>query len=107
IIYFSSRVKAEEIARYLHHVLPERKVAFYHAGMDNGERLKTQQQFIHDQIDIICCTSAFGMGINKPNIRLVIHYHLPTQLESFAQEIGRAGRDAKESVSVVLYRKED
>src|SRR5699024_3446365 len=107
IIYFSSRMKAEELTNYVQEVFPDRQVAYYHAGMDNEERLKVQQQFIYDQLDIICCTSAFGMGINKSNIRLVIHYHLPTQLESFVQEVGRAGRDGKESVSVVLYRKED
>jgi len=58
-------------------------------------------------LDIICCTSAFGMGINKPNIRLIVHYHLPTRTESYIQEIGRAGRDGKDSVSVLLYRQED
>src|SRR5699024_4879840 len=61
----------------------------------------------NDQIDIICSTSAFGMGINKSNIRLVIHYHVPTQLESYIQEIGRAGRDGEDSVSVLLYKEGD
>lgn len=107
IIYFSSRKKAEEIALYLHQALPGRHIAYYHAGMQQEERMQIQQQFLHDQLDIICSTSAFGMGINKSNIRLVVHYHIPTQLESFVQEIGRAGRDGKPSVSVVLYRKEE
>src|SRR5690625_7643894 len=62
---------------------------------------------MNDQLDVICCTSAFGMGINKPNIRMVIHYHLPTRVEAYIQEIGRAGRDGKDSVSVLLYRNED
>lgn len=107
LIYFSSRKKAESVADMLHRAFPERRVSFYHAGMDNMERLKVQQQFIEDQLDIVCCTSAFGMGINKPNIRLIIHYHLPTRLEAFIQEIGRAGRDGNESVSIVLYNKVD
>src|SRR5699024_10383634 len=66
-----------------------------------------QQQFMNDEIDIICCTSAFGMGINKHNIRLIIHFHLPVNIESFIQEIGRAGRDGKESVSVSFYTESD
>lgn len=107
LIYFSSRKKAEAAARMLRDALPDRSISFYHAGMEKMERLKVQQQFIEDQLDIICCTSAFGMGINKPNIRLIIHYHLPAQLESFIQEVGRAGRDGNESVSIVLYNKED
>ena len=107
IIYFSSRRKAEEIALLLSHQLTNRKISYYHGGMETMDRLKVQQQFMNDQLDIICCTSAFGMGINKKNIRLVIHYHLPTQIESFIQEIGRAGRDGKESVSLVLYQKRD
>ncbi|HLR54057.1 MAG TPA: RecQ family ATP-dependent DNA helicase [Pseudogracilibacillus sp.] len=107
IIYFSSRMKAEEISSYIHDKLPDRQVAYYHAGMQQEERMQIQQQFLYNQLDIICSTSAFGMGINKSNIHLVIHYHIPTQLESFVQEIGRAGRDGKPSLSVVLYRKSE
>lgn len=107
IIYFSSRKTAEELSIYLDEVLPNRAVTYYHAGLENEDRLKVQQQFMNDEVDIVCCTSAFGMGINKPNIRLVIHYHLPTQLESFIQEVGRAGRDGEDSVSVILYRPGD
>ena len=107
IIYFSSRKITEHIAFELSYRLPDKRIAFYHGGMENIDRLKIQQQFMNDQIDIICCTSAFGMGIDKKNIRLVIHYHMPPELESFIQEIGRAGRDGEESVSVLLYRKGD
>ncbi|MBO1003075.1 ATP-dependent DNA helicase RecQ [Pseudogracilibacillus auburnensis] len=107
IIYFSSRKMAEHIAQQLYIKLNDRKVAFYHGGMDTMDRLKIQQQFMDDQLDIICCTSAFGMGINKKNIRFVIHYHLPTQIESYIQEIGRAGRDGDESVSLLLYEQGD
>src|SRR5699024_9088336 len=64
-------------------------------------------QFLYDQLSVICATSAFGMGINKPNVRLIIHYHLPAQKEAFIQEIGRAGRDGKQSVSLLLYKPGD
>lgn len=75
--------------------------------MDQMDRITIQQQFMNDQIDVICCTSAFGMGINKHNIRLILHYHFPLQIESFIQEIGRAGRDGKSSVSLLLYSPAD
>lgn len=107
IIYFSSRKMTEKIAHLLSRNIPNRKVAYYHGGMENSDRLKIQQQFMNDQLDAVCCTSAFGMGINKKNIRFVIHYHIPTQIESFIQEIGRAGRDGKDSASIVLYRNGD
>src|SRR5699024_7142037 len=104
IIYFSSRKKAEEVATYLQHEHPERAIAYYHGGMEQLDRLRVQQQFMNDQISIICSTSAFGMGINKKNIRLIIHYHPPSEIESFIQEIGRAGRDGAQSVSILLYQ---
>lgn len=107
IIYFSSRKQAEEITHYLMSQLPNKSVAYYHGGLDHSSRLKIQQQFLFDQLHIICATSAFGMGINKSNVRLIIHYHIPAQKESFIQEIGRAGRDGKQSMSVVLYEQGD
>ncbi|WP_152654644.1 ATP-dependent DNA helicase RecQ [Oceanobacillus sp. CFH 90083] len=107
LIYFTSRQAAEEVALSLAAKLPDRKIAYYHGGMEATERLRIQQQFMNNQIDIICCTSAFGMGINKPDIRLVVHYHLPLQVESYIQEAGRAGRDGKSSVGVILYQKGD
>lgn len=107
LIYFSSRQATEQVAKFLHTKLPKHRISFYHGGMDAMDRLHIQQQFMNDQLDIICCTSAFGMGINKGDIRLIIHYHLPSQIESFIQEIGRAGRDGKESVSLVLYNQND
>lgn len=107
IIYFSSRKKAEEVAIYLQKAHPERSIAYYHGGMEQLDRLHVQQQFMHDQISIICSTSAFGMGINKKNIRLIIHYHPPSEMESFIQEIGRAGRDGAQSVSILLYQTGD
>lgn len=107
LIYFSSRKQAEEIATFLAETLTNRRIAFYHGEMEQSDRITVQQQFMNNQMDIICCTSAFGMGINKSNIRLVIHYHFPGQLESYIQEFGRAGRDGKQSISVVLHMSSD
>ncbi|TLS35621.1 RecQ family ATP-dependent DNA helicase [Pseudalkalibacillus caeni] len=106
IVYFSSRVWAERMAA----LIEEQKVgrvAFYHAGMEMEDRLLIQKQFINDEIDLICSTNAFGMGINKPNVRYVIHFHFPGTIEAYLQEIGRAGRDGAESLAVLLYTKED
>src|SRR5690625_4139487 len=86
LIYFSSRRTAEEIASMLASNLSHLRIAFYHSGMEQMDRISIQQQFMNDQLDVICCTSAFGMGINKSNIRLIIHYHFPPQLESYIQE---------------------
>ncbi|MFK4997730.1 RecQ family ATP-dependent DNA helicase [Bacillus sp. N9] len=102
IIYFSSKRLAEEMADDLR-TQGIKGVAAYHGGMEQEQRILIQQQFLHDQLQIICATSAFGMGVNKDNIRFVIHFHMPNQLESYVQEIGRAGRDGKESVAIVLY----
>ena len=107
LIYFSSRVEAESTAEKVRKHLPHLATTFYHGGMDSMDRIAIQQQFMNDQLDIICCTSAFGMGINKNNIRLIIHFHFPPQLEAFIQEVGRAGRDGKTSVSVLLYSEQD
>ena len=103
IIYFSSRNMAESTAAIIRTKMPEMPCAYYHGGMENEDRILIQQQFLSGQLQIICCTSAFGMGVDKEDVRLVIHYHLPSDKESFIQEVGRAGRDGKESVSVVLY----
>ncbi|RBP89555.1 ATP-dependent DNA helicase RecQ [Cytobacillus firmus] len=102
IIYFSSKKKAEQSAELLRDKGAKRVMA-YHGGMDQESRILVQQQFIHGQLDLICATSAFGMGINKDNIRYVIHFHMPLQIESYLQEIGRAGRDGKQSIAIMLY----
>lgn len=107
LIYFSSRRATEGISQTLSTMLPEKRISFYHGGMDRHDRISIQQQFMNDQLDIICCTNAFGMGIDKDNIRLVIHYHFPAQLESYIQEVGRAGRDGSPCLSVLFYAKQD
>lgn len=106
MIYFSSRQWAERVSVVLREKLSHR-TAFYHGGMEQTDRMLVQQQFMNGQLDVICCTSAFGMGVDKKDIRLVIHFHLPSQTESFIQEIGRAGRDGKPSASLVLFTKKD
>ncbi|MFD1018526.1 RecQ family ATP-dependent DNA helicase [Thalassobacillus hwangdonensis] len=107
MIYFSSRNWTEKVAFALEEQLEGRKIAYYHGGMDQTDRLLIQQQFMNGELDVICCTSAFGMGINKKDIRMVIHFHLPSQLESYIQEIGRAGRDGHPCLSLLLFTESD
>lgn len=102
IVYFSSRRGAEEAAEWLKQQGIQ-GTAFYHGGMVQEDRILIQQQFLHDELEVICATSAFGMGVNKGNIRFVIHHQPPAQLESYLQEIGRAGRDGNRSLAVLLY----
>ncbi|WP_045517378.1 RecQ family ATP-dependent DNA helicase [Neobacillus niacini] len=102
IIYFSSKKIAEQTASLLAEKGISRAMA-YHGGLDQEQRILIQQQFIHGQLDVICATSAFGMGVNKENIRFIIHYHMPMQIESYLQEIGRAGRDGDDSIAILLY----
>lgn len=107
LIYFSSRSLAEEVSQIIADSLPDLRIAFYHGGMLAEDRIMIQQQFMNNQLDIICCTNAFGMGINKQNIRLIIHYHLPSQIESYIQEVGRAGRDGEPSLCILLHTPND
>ncbi|OEH93504.1 RecQ family ATP-dependent DNA helicase [Bacillus solimangrovi] len=101
IIYTPTRSTAEQYASILRN--EGIRCAYYHGGMINEERILIQQQFINDQLDVICATNAFGMGIDKQDIRFVIHVHYPSDIESYIQEIGRAGRDGNHSVSILLY----
>ncbi|RRK10989.1 ATP-dependent DNA helicase RecQ [Lactiplantibacillus garii] len=102
IVYFSSKRQTDLTADWLREQTGLR-VAAYHAGLSAEDRFKIQQQFMAGDLDVICATSAFGMGINKADIRMVIHYHLPTTLADYVQEIGRAGRDGEPSLAMILY----
>lgn len=105
IVYCKSRKHTKDIADLLR--LRNINADFYHAGLSNEERSRKQESWINNSIRVIVCTNAFGMGIDKPDVRVVVHYDVPDCLENYYQEAGRAGRDGKRAYAVLLYNERE
>jgi ATP-dependent DNA helicase RecQ len=105
IVYCKSRKHTKEIADLL--LMNKINADYYHAGLNNEERNKKQEDWVNNKTRVIVCTSAFGMGIDKPDVRAVIHYDVPDCLENYYQEAGRAGRDRKRAYAVLLYNNKE
>lgn len=101
VIYTTTRKEAERLAGFIE------GATYYHAGLTVEDRQLIQQQFLQDEIDCLVCTSAFGMGVDKGNVRTVIHYMMPATLEAYMQEVGRAGRDGNAATAILLYAAQD
>src|SRR6266513_895342 len=101
IVYCQSRKTAESVAERLN--ADGVKAAPYHAGLESDNRARNQELFLRDEVRVICATIAFGMGINKPNVRFVVHYDLPKNIEGYYQETGRAGRDGLPGECLLLF----
>ncbi len=108
IVYVRNRKRAQELAEYLNdQMVNDHMVNFYHAGLTTQERNERQQAWTEGTTRVMVATNAFGMGIDKPDVRVVIHYDLPSNLESYYQEAGRAGRDGRTAYAVLLYNENE
>ena len=107
IVYVRNRKRAQELAEWLNIQSPMSNVQYYHAGLTTKERNERQEAWTRGDTRVIVATNAFGMGIDKPDVRVVIHVDLPNTLESYYQEAGRAGRDGKTAYAVLLYNAEE
>ncbi|MFS0781900.1 DNA helicase RecQ [Bacillus sp. 1P06AnD] len=105
IVYVATRKTGEQLYRLL--LKKGIKAALYHGGLSNDQRFQAQEAFLHDQVNVMVATNAFGMGIDKSNVRYVIHYQMPKNLESYYQEAGRAGRDGLESRCILCFNAQD
>ena len=105
IVYVRSRQRTKEIADFF--VQSGFSADFYHAGLNSADKTRKQTAWKNNEIRIIVCTNAFGMGIDKPDVRVVVHTDLPNSIEEYFQEAGRAGRDGQKSYAIVLYEKND
>ena len=105
IVYCSSRKETKQVAQLLQ--LQNIQADFYHAGLTQEERSMKQNDWVQNKIRVMVCTNAFGMGIDKPDVRTVMHYNIPDCLENYYQEAGRAGRDGKKAYAVLLYQHKD
>ncbi|WP_075617653.1 RecQ family ATP-dependent DNA helicase [Paenisporosarcina indica] len=105
ILYTQSRKKADEYALKLS--AAGIRIASYHAGMDQVDRMFVQQQFLQNEIEWVCATNAFGMGVHKDDVRQVIHDHFPSSVANYAQEVGRAGRDGTDALATLFYTIDD
>jgi ATP-dependent DNA helicase RecQ len=105
LVYLRNRRKTEDVARFLNE--SGISASFYHAGLEQEERAKRQQDWLSGRIRVMACTNAFGMGINKPDVRSVVHMTLPDCIENYFQEAGRGGRDGQTSYAVLLYEAND
>lgn len=105
LIYCGTRKVTEELAAFLQQSITQ--VGYYHAGLNNQQRTQVQQDYQKSALRILVATNAFGMGIDQPDVRLVVHYQMPANIDSLYQEMGRAGRDEKASTCLLLYSKKD
>lgn len=106
IVYVGTRRDAEEVAEFLRQIV-RIQAEHYHAGLEAGERSRIQEDFLCGDLPVVVATNAFGMGIDRPDVRLVVHYSLPSSLEAYYQEAGRAGRDGAPARAVLLYAPQD